>query len=507
MSPIPQPSKQPAFPNTEQHGSRIWFENTKSAHRHGGVGWEFGTCLWSPSKDKGGKDWYKAMRDVRAGDVVLNVCDKELHGASIAKGNFEERKDEPPEPGDWSGMAPYYRVDLETFIPLANPLPIDDLLKQQKEPITRELESLKTNRTADDYSRPPFQFFDKARTRLGLAQTYLTQCTPALYTIIRQWAHGNAGQSPVPPYRAVVIPSPQERDVAPQSPKSTLFTKADALKDLFITEANLDVILARLRRKQALILQGPPGVGKTFIAHRLAFTLMGERDQRRVKMVQFHPSYGYEDFVQGYRPTRAGLERRDGVFYEFARMARNDPDRQWFFIIDEINRGNLAKVFGELLVLLEADKRGPEHAIPLTYSEKDETFDFPANVHVIGTMNTADRSLAMVDYALRRRFAFVTLHPAFDSPAFVASLVERGASGELVAQIRTRVTAVNELIEKERDLGAGFRIGHSFFCPPKNQIPDAAWYRDVIESEIQPLLEEYFDSRDRVKDLVSDLLV
>jgi hypothetical protein len=185
---------------------------------------------------------------------------------------------------------------------------------------------------------------------------------------------------------------------------SPRFTKADALKDLFMTEAELEVILARLMRKKAIILQGPPGVGKTFIAHRLAFALMGERDEHRVGMVQFHPSYGYEDFVQGYRPTRAGLERRDGVFCEFARLARNDPGRKWFFIIDEINRGNLAKIFGELLMLLEADKRGPEHAIPLTYSEKGETFDFPANIHLIGTMNTADRSLAMVDYALRRRF-------------------------------------------------------------------------------------------------------
>lgn len=188
------------------------------------------------------------------------------------------------------------------------------------------------------------------------------------------------------------------RNVGIQPPQIAPFTKDDALAGLFMSSGALDAILARLKRKKALILQGPPGVGKTFIARRLAFALMGKRDERRVAMVQFHPSYGYEDFVQGFRPTRTGLERRDGIFHQFARLARNDPDRDWFFIIDEINRGNLAKIFGELLVLIEADKRGPAHAIPLTYSESlDETFHLPANLHFIGTMNTADRSLAMVD--------------------------------------------------------------------------------------------------------------
>lgn len=299
-----------------------------------------------------------------------------------------------------------------------------------------------------------------------------------------------------------------ERNLGTQSPKCPPFTKADALNGLFMTESRLDEILARLRRKKALILQGAPGVGKTFIARRLAFALMGERDEGRVAMVQFHPSYGYEDFIQGYRPTRGGgLERRDGIFYQFARRARNDPKRDWFFIIDEINRGNLAKVFGELLVLIEADKRGPDHAIPLTYSDQaDETFHLPSNLHIIGTMNTADRSLAMVDYALRRRFAFVTLDPAFDSPAFAAWMTDRGAPAAMLARIRERLGSLNAEIEKERDLGPGFRVGHSFFCPSNGHPPDDAWYREVIASEIQPLLEEYFDSRERVDKLVGELL-
>ena len=297
-----------------------------------------------------------------------------------------------------------------------------------------------------------------------------------------------------------------ERNLVLPPSQTTVYTKEDALKGLFMTELQLDKILSRLKRKKTVILQGPPGVGKTFVARRLAYLQMGEQDPQRVKMVQFHPSYGYEDFVQGYRPKGTGLGRHDGVFHQFARLARNDPQRDWFFVIDEINRGNLAKIFGELLMLIEADKRGPEHAIPLTYSEEaDETFYLPANLYIIGTMNTADRSLAMVDYALRRRFAFVTLDPEFASPAFGAWLTNCGASNELLNRIRQRIDVLNAAIDKDRDLGAGFRIGHSFFAPATGPL-DEAWYREVIDSEIQPLLEEYFDSHETVDQLVKDLL-
>ena len=298
-----------------------------------------------------------------------------------------------------------------------------------------------------------------------------------------------------------------DRNPVEARPKPKPYTKVDALGGLFMGEALLDTILERLRRKKALILQGPPGVGKTFVARRLAYALMGEKDDSRVAVVQFHPSYGYEDFIQGYRPDGSGLRLRPGVFHEFARRAKNDPTRPWFFIIDEINRGNLAKIFGELLMLIEADKRGPAHAVPLTYADgPDDTFFVPENLHIIGTMNTADRSLAMVDYALRRRFAFVTLEPAFDSPAFGAWLAQKGASEALIARLRGRVRELNAAIENERDLGPGFRIGHSFLCPTDGCTPDDAWYREIIDGEIQPLLEEYFDSRERVGKLVAELL-
>jgi hypothetical protein len=234
---------------------------------------------------------------------------------------------------------------------------------------------------------------------------------------------------------------------------------------------------------------------------------MGFKDDSRVHMVQFHPSYGYEDFVQGYRPTRAGsLERRKGVFYDFARAARNDPGHPWVFIIDEINRGNLAKIFGELLMLLEADKRGPQNSVSLTYSDKDEEFYLPENLFVIGTMNTADRSLAMVDYALRRRFAFATLGPALETNAFSTWFVNKSGSKELLHRIRHGIAKLNAEISKERDLGEGFCIGHSFFCPADKDTPNDHWYSEIIDSEIKPLLKEYFESSDRVETLIKELL-
>jgi hypothetical protein len=284
----------------------------------------------------------------------------------------------------------------------------------------------------------------------------------------------------------------------------------DALSGLFLSETTLAEIVGLWRLKKNLILQGAPGVGKTFLAKRLAYTLIGFKDTRKLKMVQFHQSLSYEDFIQGYRPSERGFERRDGPFYEFCATASEDPSGTYVFIIDEINRGNLSKIFGEILMLVEADKRSADYAVTLTYSRGGEQpFFVPPNVFLLGTMNTADRSLALVDYALRRRFAFKTLNPQIESPGFSAFLRDRNAPEELINLIISRVKALNESIASDKaNLGPGFSIGHSFFCPADPSVSlDSEWYKRVIDYEIVPLLEEYwFDDPDKVKECQKKLL-
>lgn len=272
------------------------------------------------------------------------------------------------------------------------------------------------------------------------------------------------------------------------------YTTADATKDLFYDRATFKEWLDLLRYKKNVIIQGPPGVGKTFVAKRLAFALMGRKDPSRVRMVQFHQSYGYEDFIRGYRPApdKQGFRLQDGIFYRFCQQAR-ESGRPHVFIIDEINRGNLSKIFGELMMLIERDKRGSTHRIPLAYRrEGDDDFFVPENVYLLGMMNTADRSLAMVDYALRRRFGFVEMEPRFTSDRFRTFLSQRKASETLINRIVRGVEELNQSIAEDPNLGPGFRIGHSFFCPQEDREPDEQWYREVIHREIAPLLQEYW---------------
>ncbi|MDO5531819.1 AAA family ATPase [Sutterella sp.] len=287
---------------------------------------------------------------------------------------------------------------------------------------------------------------------------------------------------------AVTAPEPAPEPEPEYTPEP--YSPADFLSEVYMDESDYATLVRLIRRKRNVILQGPPGVGKTFAAERLAWSMIGAKDQRRVGLVQFHQNYAYEDFLMGWRPTRDGFELRHGPFFEFCRRAEADPGRDYFFVIDEINRGNLSKIFGELLMLIESDKRGKR--VKLLYGEG--TFTVPANVYLIGMMNTADRSIAIIDYALRRRFAFFDMKPGFSSRGFTEYLA--GLASDRMNRLVECVRKLNVEIRADETLGSGFEVGHSYFCGLSADDPGEIG--EIVEYEIIPLVREYwYDDPDR----------
>ena len=271
------------------------------------------------------------------------------------------------------------------------------------------------------------------------------------------------------------------------------YTRQDFLNDVYIEENQLNMLIRLLKNKKNLILQGAPGVGKTFMAKRLAYVMMGKKEEPRIHLVQFHQSYSYEDFVMGYKPEKEGFALKEGIFYRACQEARENPDQEYFFLIDEINRGNLSKIFGELLMLIEKDYRGSEAM--LAYSQT--MFSVPENLYLIGTMNTADRSLAMMDYALRRRFSFFEIVPGFRTEGF--RRYQKSLENEKFDKLIEQIIELNREIQADESLGAGFCIGHSYFCGQDRETCTDEWMQMVVNYDIIPMLREYwFDEQGRV---------
>ncbi|GEB65530.1 hypothetical protein SAT01_29780 [Sinomonas atrocyanea] len=312
---------------------------------------------------------------------------------------------------------------------------------------------------------------------------------------------GSAGEAPEP-----------EDDPTPMSPQAS-YTVRDIVADgCFIDESDLNGYLARWRSKKNLILQGPPGTGKTWLARRLAYALIGTRDNKSaLRATQFHPNSSYEDFVRGWRPGSDGkLTLVDGPFLEMVERANANPDVPHVMLIEEINRGNPVQVFGELLTLIEAGKRSPRESLQLAYPRSGtESVHVPSNLYIIGTMNLADRSLAIMDLAFRRRFAFVSLEPSVNDAWQAWMSARHGVDPQELELVRFRFEALNDRIADDPALGSEFRLGHSFVTPPAEErvASFADWFRGVVDTEIVPTLEEYwFDDAAKAESASAALL-
>lgn len=296
----------------------------------------------------------------------------------------------------------------------------------------------------------------------------------------------------------IIMDVVREQNIKPENEKpKDNYTKDDFLTDVFMEENRYDSLVSLLNRKKNIILQGAPGVGKTYLAKRLVYSILGKKDESKIEFIQFHQNYSYEDFIMGYKPQADGFELEYGVFYRFCKRAESNPDGKYYFIIDEINRGNLSKIFGEILMLIEDEYRGKK--ITLAYSGMP--FSVPKNLYLIGMMNTADRSLALIDYALRRRFSFFEITPAFDNPRFKE--YQKKLDSILFDKLIDALKRVNEEISQDPVLGEGFCVGHSYICEQEECSKE--WLAEVIEYDLIPIIKEYwFDDRTKVGNWTKD---
>ena len=453
---------------------------------------------------------YSKDRDDGDIDVLWNVFAAALR---FANADTRETRAELTEAYDraltvwgvaWNLSMALYWVRPWDFVPLDGP---------SREYISKALGMgvPTTSRTKPGDGESYLRFLDELKTRFD-DEICSVHSFPELS--LAAW---NVGREPAPPGDKPVDRVTDDTDVVADERETytiETYSVTNVLADgCFLERQGIERLLERLRTRKNLILQGPPGTGKTWLAKRLAFALIGERDERKVRAVQFHPNLSYEDFVRGWRPVGDGkLALADGVFMETIRDAAASPSAKFVVVIEEVNRGNPAQIFGELLTLLEADKRSPRDAVELCYPDADgarRPVHVPGNLYVIGTMNIADRSLALVDLALRRRFAFVTLQPSLGEAWGNWVVREGGVDPALVEEIRHRVTELNSRIAGDSRLGSQFRVGHSYVTPTHRLEPGATkdWFRQVVETEIGPLLEEYwFDSPDDARKAIQPLI-